>query len=117
MSKDPVMMEAKIDPAIEHLTLRGVDDERVRTDTASVVERKDGSLLVAYHSYSPGPEGGGDFGAAKVYLADSVDDGRTWSEREDDGGYCPRGSQRDEPVSLLVGRDPPAGLCAQSCTR
>lgn len=72
-------METRIDPSIEHFTLRGVDDERVRTDTASVVERRDGSLLVAYHSYSPGPEGGGDFGAARIYLAESVDDGRSWT--------------------------------------
>ncbi len=71
-------MESQIDPIIEHHILRGVDSERVRSDTASIVERPDGGLLVAYHSYSPGPEGGDDFGAAKIYLAESSDDGRTW---------------------------------------
>lgn len=71
-------MEHPIDPSIEHLTLRAVDEERVRSDTASIVERPDGKLLAAYHSYSPGPEGGGDFGAAKIYLAESEDGGRVW---------------------------------------
>ena len=70
---------AAIDPAIEHIVVRAADSERVRSDTASVIERADGSLLVAYHSYSLGPEGGGDFGAAKIYLAESEDGGRHWS--------------------------------------
>ena len=70
---------AAIDPAIEHIVVRAADSERVRSDTASVIERADGSLLVAYHSYSHGPEGGGDFGASKIYLAESEDGGRHWS--------------------------------------
>ncbi len=72
-------MRTTIDPSIEHVVVRAADSERVRTDTASVVERADGLLLVAYHSYSHGPEGGEDFGAAKIYLAESVDGGRHWS--------------------------------------
>jgi sialidase-1 len=72
-------MGSEIDPAIEHVVLRAADSERVRSDTASVVERDDGTLLVAYHSYSHGPEGGGDFGAAKIYLAESDDGGRHWT--------------------------------------
>lgn len=71
-------MEIAIDPSIEHVIVRAADSERVRSDTASVLERIDGTLLIAYHSYSPGPEGGGDFGAAKIYLAESEDGGRTW---------------------------------------
>ena len=72
-------MRSEIDPAIEHTVVRGADSERIRLDTASVVEREDGTLLVAYHSYSHGPEGGGDFGAAKIYLAESDDGGRHWT--------------------------------------
>ncbi len=71
-------MRVVIDPRIEHVVVRAADDERVRSDTASVIERDDGTLLVAYHSYSHGPEGGGDFGAAKIYLAESDDGGRHW---------------------------------------
>jgi sialidase-1 len=71
--------EDSIDPEIEHVVVRAADSERIRSDTASVVERADGTLLIAYHSYSLGPEGGGDFGAAKVYLAESEDSGRHWS--------------------------------------
>ena len=63
---------------IEHVILRAADDERVRSDTASVLERSDGSLLVSYHSYSHGPDGGTDFGAAKIYVAESTDGGRSW---------------------------------------
>ena len=51
-------MRTAIDQAIEHIVVRAADSERVRSDTASVVERADGTLLVAYHSYSHGPEGG-----------------------------------------------------------
>jgi sialidase-1 len=72
-------MRTAINPAIEHIVVRAADGERVRSDTASVVERADGTLLVAYHSYSHGPEGGGDFGVAKVYLAESEDGGRHWA--------------------------------------
>jgi sialidase-1 len=64
---------------IERVIIRGADSERVRSDTASVLERSDGLILVAYHSYAHGPEGGGDFGAAKVYLAESGDGGRHWT--------------------------------------
>ena len=72
-------MQTAIDPAIQHIVVRAADSERVRSDTASVVERADGTLLVAYHSYSHGPEGGADFGAAKIYLAESEDGGRHWA--------------------------------------
>jgi len=65
-------------PAIEHCVVREADSERVRSDTASVLEQPDGSLLIAYHSYSHGPEGGEDFGAARIYLAESDDGGRHW---------------------------------------
>lgn len=63
---------------IERVVIRAADDERVRTDTASVIEL-DNRLLIAYHSYSHGPDGGEDFGAAKIYVADSEDGGRNWS--------------------------------------
>jgi sialidase-1 len=71
-------MQTAIDPTIEHIVVRAANSERVRSDTASIAERADGTLLVAYHSYSPGPEGGGDFGAARIYLAESEDGGRNW---------------------------------------
>jgi sialidase-1 len=71
-------MGRAIDPAIEHIVVRAADHERIRSDTASVLEQANGTLLIAYHSYSHGPEGGGDFGAAKIYLAESPDGGRHW---------------------------------------
>ena len=63
--------------------------ERVRTDTASVLERRDGSLLAVYHSYSAGPKGGNDFGAAKIYSAVSEDGGMTWTRERMIGDIAP----------------------------
>ena len=64
--------------SVTHVVVRSSDAQRVRTDTASVIEHADGRLLITYHGMSPGPEGAGDFGAARVYLADSTDAGHTW---------------------------------------
>ncbi len=47
-------MQDSIDPTIQHIVLRTADDDQVRSDTASVIEREDGTLLVAYHSYGQG---------------------------------------------------------------
>ncbi|MBT6148106.1 MAG: exo-alpha-sialidase, partial [Gemmatimonadetes bacterium] len=73
-------MTIPTDPRIEHVVLRAADSERIRSDTASVIERADGSLMAAYHSYAHGPDGGGDFGAARIYLAQSDDGGRHWHD-------------------------------------
>ncbi|MBT3273433.1 MAG: exo-alpha-sialidase [Spirochaetales bacterium] len=52
--------------------------DRPRSDTASIVELPSGRLLCAYHSYIPGPDGGGDFGEARIYIRESTDGGLTW---------------------------------------
>lgn len=64
---------------VEIVTVRACGPERPRSDTASVVGMPDGRLLCAYHSYSASEEAGGDFGAARVYLAESADGGRSWT--------------------------------------
>jgi sialidase-1 len=52
--------------------------DRPRSDTASIIEMADGTLLCAYHSYVPGPDDGGDFGKARIYLSESTDSGLSW---------------------------------------
>ena len=69
-----------IPTAISYSTIVKGRAERPRSDTASVVERSDGSLLVTYHSYSAGPEAGNDFGSARIYTQVSPDGGRSWGE-------------------------------------
>ncbi len=65
---------------IERKTIVAADEDRVRTDTASIIEKPDGELLIVYHSYSAGDDGSGDFGLARIYLQRSRDNGRTWTD-------------------------------------
>ena len=67
---------------ITYSTILAATDERLRTDTACVLERADSSLLVVYHSYGPGPDGSGDFGSARIYSAISRDGGRGWGDEQ-----------------------------------
>ena len=61
------------------VTIAPCSEARPRTDTASLIELGD-RLLVAYHGYRAGPEGGGDFGDAAIYFRESSDGGATWSD-------------------------------------
>ncbi|MBT3273325.1 MAG: hypothetical protein HN368_09235, partial [Spirochaetales bacterium] len=67
---------------IEIHTIVAATDDRVRTDTASILEKKDGELLIVYHSYSAGDGGSGDFGAARIYMQRSGDMGRNWEQEK-----------------------------------
>ena len=67
---------------IRKITIVRASEDRVRSDTASVLERSDGSLLAVYHSYSPGPDGSGDFGKARIYMQVSEDGGLTWHDEK-----------------------------------
>lgn len=49
-----------------------------RNDTASVVQLNEGRLLLVWHKYEDGPEGGSDFGLCRVYAKTSIDSGITW---------------------------------------
>ncbi|MDF2651666.1 MAG: hypothetical protein K0Q73_7471 [Paenibacillus sp.] len=51
-----------------------------RNDTASVIQLMDGRLLVVWHKYEDGLEGGSDFGLCRIYAKISRDDGITWGE-------------------------------------
>ena len=69
-------------PNITYSLIRECNSERPRSDTASIIEVPGGDLLCAYHSYSAGPDGGGDFGAAKIYTKRSVDGGTSWGNEQ-----------------------------------
>ena len=62
------------------VTVSPCSDSRPRSDSSSLVELADGRLLIVYHGYRAGPEGGGDFGDAAIFIRESADGGATWSD-------------------------------------
>ena len=62
------------------VTVSPCSDIRPRSDSSSLVELADGRLLIVYHGYRAGPEGGGDFGDAAIFIRESADGGATWSD-------------------------------------
>ena len=62
------------------VTVSPCSDARPRSDSSSLVELADGRLLIVYHGYRAGPEGGGDFGDAAIFIRESADGGATWSD-------------------------------------
>jgi sialidase-1 len=67
-------------PAIIHTVIEAASPEMPRADTASVAELPGGKLLVAYHKYEPGKDGGHDRGRCRIWARTSTDGGRTWVE-------------------------------------
>lgn len=61
------------------VTVSPCSETRPRSDSSSLVELADGRLLIVYHGYRAGPEGGGDFGDAAIFIRESADGGATWS--------------------------------------
>src|SRR5438445_1844446 len=51
-----------------------------RNDTASVLERRDGSLMAVWHKYSASEIAGSDFGVCRIFSKISRDGGLTWSQ-------------------------------------
>jgi sialidase-1 len=69
-----------VTPHLELVTVCPCSEARPRTDTASMVQLADGRLLLTYHGYRAGPDGGGDFGDAAIYARESADQGATWTD-------------------------------------
>ena len=113
---------------IDKRTIVAATGDRVRTDTASILEKPEGELLITYHSYSEGEDGSGDFGSARIYLQKSIDMGRTWTNERliadiDEGdlnvmspylcawkdeiilGFCRNHSKGDTTMELLRSSD------------
>jgi len=65
-------------PAVIHTVIEQAGPETPRADTASVVELPDKRLLVVYHKYEPGKDGGHDRGRCRIWARTSTDGGRTW---------------------------------------
>lgn len=53
--------------------------ENPRNSEASMIELRDGSILLGYQEYLPGPAGGGDNGLNRLVTVVSRDGGLTWS--------------------------------------
>lgn len=73
-------METMRNVAIRYCTVAEAGPDNPRNDTASVVELKDGRLLLAWHKYEDSFEGGSDFGLCRIHAKISRDDGITWGE-------------------------------------
>ncbi|WP_227011526.1 sialidase family protein [Paenibacillus lutimineralis] len=73
-------MKAMRNGAIRYCTVAEAGPDNPRNDTASVVQLKDGRLLLAWHKYEDNIEGGSDFGLCRIHAKISRDDGITWGE-------------------------------------
>jgi len=73
-------MNEERSPEVQIVTVAPCSEARPRTDTASITELDDGHLLIAYHGYLAGPEAGGDFGTAVIFIRESHDGGATWTD-------------------------------------
>ncbi len=113
---------------IKIVTVAPCSEARPRSDTASIAELDDARLLIAYHGYRAGPEGGDDFGCAVIFLRESHDGGATWTEErlavdnqpgdvnvmvpsllQLDGelllGYCRNHARTDSSMEIVRSRD------------
>ncbi len=67
-------------PAVVHAVIEQAGAETPRADTASVVELPGKKLMVVYHKYEHGKNGGHDRGRCRIWARTSTDGGRTWIE-------------------------------------
>ena len=74
---------------VEISTLCKADYDYPRHSEASIIELKDGTLLVAWIRFERSPHGSGDGGPTTIPLMNSSDGGRTW-------GNLRIGAQRDQ---------------------
>ena len=63
---------------LNHVTIAKSGPENVRNDTACVVELDDRRLMVVWHKYEGGTEGGHDLATCRIYAKTSSDGGMSW---------------------------------------
>src|SRR5438132_128746 len=63
-----------------HVVIAKASADNPRNDTASVLERRDGSLIVVWHKYAATEASGSDFGVCRIFSKISRDGGLTWGE-------------------------------------
>lgn len=68
------------DSVVHRVTIEPATAEAPRSDTASVAELADGSLMVVYHKYEAGEHAGRDHGLCRIWSKTSSDGGLTWEE-------------------------------------
>ena len=65
---------------VRNVVIAKAGPENPRNDTASILERRDGSLMVVWHKYSASEIAGSDFGVCRIFTKTSRDGGLTWGE-------------------------------------
>jgi sialidase-1 len=65
---------------IRNVEIAKAGPDNPRNDTASVLERRDGSLMVVWHKYSASEIAGSDFGVCRIFSKTSRDGGLTWGQ-------------------------------------
>lgn len=65
---------------IEATTVVDADESQPRADSAEVLERPDGVLIMLYHKMTPSERGSHDFAPAEIYRQFSHDGGQTWED-------------------------------------
>ncbi len=66
---------------VEYVSIAPATDDHPRNDSATIVELKDGSLLLAWIEMHASASGGHDVAPSSISSMRSYDGGRTWGER------------------------------------
>jgi sialidase-1 len=65
---------------IKYSTVAEAGPDNPRNDTASVLELKNGALMVVWHKFAASELSGSDFGISRIYAKYSYDQGITWRD-------------------------------------
>lgn len=65
---------------VRHVVIAKASATNPRNDTASVLECRDGSLMVVWHKYASTEASGSDFGVCRIFSKISRDGGLSWQE-------------------------------------
>ena len=70
------------DARLETILFGEASEAHPRHSEGSIIELKDGSLLIAWQEYLPGNTGDSDFSPNCIATMRSSDGGRTWRDRQ-----------------------------------
>jgi sialidase-1 len=80
MTTSGSMATEATDAVIRRVMIEPATAEAPRSDTASVAELADGSLMVVYHKYEAGEHAGHDRDLCRIWSKTSFDGGLTWED-------------------------------------
>ena len=70
----------KASTLVRNVVIAKAGTDNPRNDTASILERRDASLMVVWHKYSASEIAGSDFGTCRIFAKSSRDAGLIWGE-------------------------------------